>query len=91
MFQLFNVTVTVVPTIVPIIVTNPLPLGANIQLKCNATGNPKPNITWYQNGEPVKYDYLVNNANSTLRINTYEQNHKGKSKQWTNILLQKLI
>lgn len=46
-------------------------------LKCNVTGNPKPNVQWYRNGELLKYDWIVTYQEPKLLIQTFEEMHKG--------------
>lgn len=44
----------------PIITVRPetqtVPIANSIRFKCEAEGNPTPNITWYHNGQPLKLD-----------------------------------
>lgn len=46
-------------------------------LKCNVTGNPKPNIQWYHNGKLIEYDWIVTYQEPKLLIQTYEEKDKG--------------
>lgn len=52
-------------------------LGYYVKLKCNVTGNPKPDIQWYHNGKLIKYDWIVTYIDPTLLIYTYEEKDKG--------------
>lgn len=71
-------TVTAPPRIYPMAVAAQYGLGAFVQLNCSTSGNPKPIITWYKNGEPLQYDFIVNFVEPILRINIFEQYHNGK-------------
>lgn len=48
-----------------------------MRLMCNATGNPKPHISWYHNGTLINYDWIVTYQEPRLLIQTYEEKHKG--------------
>lgn len=52
-------------------------MGHYVTLKCNVTGNPKPNIQWYHNGKLIEYDWLVTYEEPKLVIQTYEEKDKG--------------
>lgn len=52
-------------------------LGYHIVFNCSVTGNPKPTIEWYRNGELIHYDWIVNYKEPKLLIQTFEEEHKG--------------
>lgn len=52
-------------------------MGYYIQLNCSVSGNPKPRIQWYRNGELIQYDLLINYTEPKLIIRSYEEYHKG--------------
>lgn len=58
-------------------VCNKIQLGAYVSLPCSASGNPAPTITWYRNGQPIQFDYLISYQNTSLIIQSYEEEHKG--------------
>ncbi|VVC40187.1 Hypothetical protein CINCED_3A025745 [Cinara cedri] len=53
--QVFQLEVMTPPTITIRPETRSVPLANSIRLKCGVQGNPIPNITWYLNGECLKF------------------------------------
>lgn len=39
------------------------PAGTKAALKCNAEGNPAPEVKWYKNGVPILKDQLQKGGN----------------------------
>ncbi|KAJ6637567.1 Protogenin A [Pseudolycoriella hygida] len=76
-FQIFNVSVIVPPIIVQPLTSNSPAIGEFLSLNCTATGNPKPKIVWYKNGVPLIFDNIVTYNEPIVKINTYEEEHKG--------------
>lgn len=52
-------------------------LNAKITLTCNATGSPKPRITWYRNGQLLVSNYTLDITDNYLRINSFDINDEG--------------
>ena len=44
------------------------PAGNSLKLRCPASGNPQPNITWYKNGKEPKREHRINMNKWTLRM-----------------------
>ncbi|XP_037029752.1 uncharacterized protein LOC119069728 isoform X2 [Bradysia coprophila] len=74
---MYNVTISVPPTIVQQLNSKTPGIGEFGSFNCTATGNPKPTISWYKNGAPLLFDYIVTYNDSIVNINTYEKEHKG--------------
>lgn len=51
--------------------------GDSLQLNCDATGYPKPEVYWLINGEDVRTDKAVTTDGSRLFIRTVEKRHAG--------------
>lgn len=75
--QIYDVTITVPPTIVQPLNSNRPAIGEFLSLNCTATGRPTPKISWYKNGAPLVFDYIVTYNEPIVKINTYEEEHKG--------------
>lgn len=62
-------------------------IGSKEKLNCASTGHPKPTVTFYRNGEPIHFDYLVSYENQMLTIHSYEEDQKGKLSRKTHTIL----
>lgn len=52
-------------------------IGEFLTFNCTAIGNPQPKVTFYKNGAPLEFDYIVTYNEPIVKINTYEEEHKG--------------
>lgn len=77
MFQSFDVTIATPPVILNGFTSKEESLGYYVSFNCNVTGNPKPTIEWYRNGELIHDDWIVNYKEPKLLIQTFEEKHKG--------------
>lgn len=77
MFQSFDVTIATPPVILNGFTSKEESLGYYVSFNCNVTGNPKPIIEWYRNGELIHDDWIVNYKEPKLLIQTFEEKHKG--------------
>lgn len=65
------------PTIITPLNSNRPAIGEFLTLNCTATGNPKPKVSFYKNGVPLQFDFIVTYNEPVVKINTYEEEHKG--------------
>lgn len=64
--------VTSPPVIVEPLISYEILITASLQFRCNATGNPRPIISWYHNGVPLKSSYTRYIVGNELHLHSFD-------------------
>ncbi|XP_036217626.2 protogenin [Bactrocera oleae] len=70
--ETFHVIVTSPPVIVEPLISYEILITASLQFRCNATGNPRPVISWYHNGVPLKSSYTRYIVGNELHLHSFD-------------------